>query len=130
MKQEPADKLVGLEGHGLLMVMVGIIAPEEGNLAVLEGEEAVIADGESVGVSAEVGKDPLGAIEGGFAVDDPLLAVERPLKGLEVSGIFEMTERVGKKEIPFFEAILEEVQELPSEQSREDPYRQEKPFTG
>jgi hypothetical protein len=110
--------------------MIGIIAPEEGNLAVLEGEEAVIADGDSVGISTEVGKDSLGAIEGGFAVDDPLLAVERPLKGLEVSGIFEMTERVGKKEIPFLEAILEEVQELPSEQSREDPYRQEKPFTG
>jgi hypothetical protein len=130
MKQEPADKLIGLEGHGFLVVMVGIISPEEGNLAVPEGEEAVIADGYSVGISAEVGKDPPGAIEGRFAIDDPLLAVERSLKGFEVFGIFEMTETVGKKEIPFFEAILEEVQELPFEQSRQDPYRKEKPFTG
>jgi hypothetical protein len=130
MKKEPADKLVGLEGHCLLVVMVGIIAPEEGNLIVPEGEEAVIADGDSVGVSAEVLKDPLGAIEGEFAIDDPLLPIERSLKVFEVSGIFEMTETVGKKEITFFEAILEEVQELPSEQSRQDPYRKEKPFTG
>ena len=130
MKQEPADKLLGLEGHGFLAVMVGIIAPEEGNLAILEGEEAIIADGDSVGVSAEVGKNPLGAIEGGFAIDDPLLAVEKPHKGLEVSGIFEMTKRVWEKEIPFFEAILEEIQELPSEQSRQDPDRKEKAFRG
>ena len=130
MKKEPADKLVGLEGHGFLVVMVGIIAPEEGNLVVPEGEEAVIADGDSVGISAEVLKDPLGAIEGGFAIDDPLLPVERPLKGFEISEIFEMTETVRKKEIPFFEGILEEAQELTSEQSRQDPYGKEKPFTG
>jgi hypothetical protein len=130
MKQEPSDKLVGLEGHGLLVVMVGIIAPEEGHLAVPEGEEAVIAEGDSVGISAEVLQDPLGASEGGFAIDDPLLAVERPLKGFEVFGILEMTERVGKKEIPFCEGILEEVEELPSEQGRQDPYGKEKPFTG
>ena len=130
MKQEPSDKLIGLEGHGFLMVMVGIISPEEGNLAVLEGEDAVIADGDSVGISAEVLKDPLGAIEGRFAIDDPLLTVERSLKGLEVSRIFEMTETVGKKEIPFLEGMIEEVQELPFEQGRHDPDREEKPFPG
>jgi hypothetical protein len=130
MKQEPSDKLIGLEGHGLLEVMVGIISPKEGNLAVPEGEEAVIADGDSVGISAEVLKDPLGAIEGRFAIDDPLLPVERSLKGLEVSRIFEMTETVGKKEIPFLEGMIEEVQELASEQGRQDLNRKEKPFLG
>ena len=130
MKQEPSNKFIGLEGHGFLLVMVGIISPEEGNPAVLEGEEAVIADGDSVSLSAEVLKDPLGAIEGRFAIDDPLLAVERSLKGLEVSRIFEMTETVGKKEIPFLEGMIEEVKELASEQGRQDPYGEEKPFPG
>ncbi len=64
MKKEPADKLVGLEGHRLLAVRVGIIPPEEGDLAVLDGEEAVISDGDPMGISAEVLKDALGAIEG------------------------------------------------------------------
>ena len=76
MKKEPSDKLVGLEGHSLLTVMVGIIPPEEGNLAVLEGADAVITDGDSVGISAQVLKDPLGAIEGWLAVDDPWFPVE------------------------------------------------------
>jgi hypothetical protein len=128
MKEESSDKLVGLEGHGLLTVMVGIIPPEEGNLAVLEGEEAVITDGDSMGISAEVLKDPLGAIEGRFAVDDPLFPVEMPPEGFEVCGILEMTEMGGKDQIPSSEAILEEVQELPSEQCRHDLHGKEEPF--
>ena len=116
MKKEPADKLVGLEDHRFLTVMVGIIPPEEGNLAVLEGEEAVITDGDSMGISAEVLEDPLGAIEGRFAVDDPFFTVEMPPASLEVSGILEMAEIGGKDQIPSLEAIFEEVKELTSEQ--------------
>ncbi len=115
MKKEPADKLVGLEGHGLLAVMVGIISPEEGNLAVLDCADTVIADGDPVGISAEVLKGPLGAIEGGFAIDDPLFPVEMPPERLEVSGVLEMAEMGGKDQIPFLEAIFEEVEELASE---------------
>ena len=116
MKKEPADKLVGLEGHSFLTVMVGIIPPEEGDLAVAEGEDAVISDGDPMGKSAEVLKDSLGAIEGRFAIDDPLFSVEMPSERLEVFGILEMTEMGGKDQIPSMEAILEEVEELASEQ--------------
>ncbi len=128
MKKEPSDKLVGLKGHGLLTVMVGIIPPEEGDLAVLEGVDAVITDGDPVGISAEVLKDPLGAIEGRFAVDDPLFPVEMPQEGLEVCGVLEMVEMGGKDQIPFLEAIFEEAKELTSEQCRQDLHRNEEPF--
>ncbi len=116
MKKESSDKLVSLEGHRLLTVMVGIIPPEEGNLAVAEGEEAVITDCDSMGISAEVLKDSVGAIEGWFTIDDPLLMVEMPQEGFEVSGIFAMTEIGRKDKITFFEAIFEEAKELTSEQ--------------
>ena len=128
MKEESSDKLVGLEGHGLLTVMVCIIPPEEGTLAVLMGEEAVITDGDSMGIFAEVLKDPLGAMEGRFAVDDPLFPVEMPPEGLEVCGILEMTEMGGKDQIPSLEAIFEEAKELTSEQCRQDPHGNEEPF--
>ena len=78
MKKEPSDKLAGLERHGLLTVMVCIIPPSEGDLAVLDGEEAVITDCDPMGISAEALQNPLGAIEGWFAIDDPLLMVEMP----------------------------------------------------
>ena len=129
MEEEPPDKLLGLEQHDLLAVMVCIISPEEGNLAVPDGEEAVIADGNSVGISTQVLKDPLGASEGRFAIDDPFFTVERPPEGFEVSGIFELAEAAGKDQLPALEGLLEEVQELTSEQRRQDPYGKEKPFT-
>jgi hypothetical protein len=116
MKKESPDKFIGLQRHGLLTVPVGIIPPEEGNFAVLEGEDAVITDGNPMGISAEVLKDPLGAIEGGFAIDDPRFPVEMPPEGLEVFGVLEMAEMGGKDQIPSLEAIFEEVEELASEQ--------------
>lgn len=118
MKKESADKLVGFEGHGLLTVMVGIIPPEERDLAVLDGEDAVITDRDPMGISAEVLQDPVGAIEGGFAIDDPLFMVEMPQESLEVCGILEMAQMGGKDQIPSLEAILEEAEELTSEQGR------------
>lgn len=86
----------------------------------------MIADGDSVGISAEVLKDSLDAIEGRFAIDDPLLVVEVFSEGFEVSGIFEMTETVGKDKIIFFEVIFEKIKELASEQRRHHPYGKKK----
>jgi hypothetical protein len=128
MKKEPSDKLVGLKGHRLLAVMVCIIPPEEGDLAVSECEDAVITDGDPVGISAEVLKDPLGAIEGGFAIDDPLFTVEVPAECLEVSGVLEVAEMGGKDQIPSLEAIFEEAKEFTSEQCGQDPHGDEEPF--
>ena len=116
MKKEPADKLVGLKGHGFLTVMVGIIPPEERNLAISDGEDAVITDRDPMGISAEVLKDPFGAIEGGFAIDDPWFAVEMPAEGLEAFGVLEMAEVGGEDQIPSLKAIFEEVEELAFEQ--------------
>jgi hypothetical protein len=97
-------------------------------MASLVGEDTVIADGDSVSVSAQVLKNALGAIEGRFAIDDPLLVVEVFSEGFEVSGIFEMTETVGEYQIIRLEASFEKVQELASEQRRHHPDRNEKAF--
>jgi len=54
VKKEPSDKLICLQGHRLLTVVVGIIPPAEGNITVSDGEDSVITDGDSMGMSAEV----------------------------------------------------------------------------
>ena len=99
MKKEPSDKFICLERHGLLTVIVGIIPPEEGDIAVPVGKDAVIADGDPVGISAEVLENPLGAIEGRFAIDDPLLFIELFPEGLEGSGFLEMADTAGEYKI-------------------------------
>ena len=130
MKKEPSDKLVRLEGHGLLTVMVCIIPPEEGNIAVTDGEDAVITDRDPMGISAEVLKDPLGAIERWFAIDDPLITIELPPEWLEVPGMLEMADTVGEYKILRLEAFFEEVKELPFEQCRHDPDGKEETLFG
>ena len=59
-------------------------------------EDAVVADGDPVGISAEVLQDTFGAIEGGLAIDDPLLMIELVSESLKVPGLFEMTDTVGE----------------------------------
>jgi len=128
MKKEPSDKFIGLQRHGLLTVPVGIISPEKRNIAVPVGEDTVIADGDSMGIPAEVLKDPLGAIKGRFAIDDPLLVVEKSPERFEGSGFLEMADTAGEYKIIRREAFFEQIKELASEQCRHDPHGKEEPF--
>ena len=128
MKKEPPDKFIGLQRHGLLTVPVGIIFPEERNMAVPDSEDAVIADGDSMGIPAEVLKDPLGAIEGRFAIDEPLLVVEKSPERFEGFGFLEMADTALEYKTIRREAFLEQIKELPSEQCRHDPHGHKEAF--
>jgi hypothetical protein len=76
--------------------LVCIIPPQEGDLAVTDVEETVVADGDSVGISAEVLEDTLNPIKGGLAIDDPLFMIELAPESLKVVRLFEMTDTVGE----------------------------------
>jgi hypothetical protein len=128
MKKEPSDKLPYLQRHGLLAVIVGIISPEKRNSAVLGSEDAVVADGDPVGISAEILQDTLGTIEGRFAIDDPLLMVKMSLEGFEGSEFLEMADTSGEYEITRFEAFLQKAKKLTVEQCRQDPYVNKEAF--
>jgi len=81
-----------------------------------------------VGISAEVLKDPLDAIKGGLAIDDPLVMIEAPYEYLKGSGLLEMADTVGEYKMIRFEASFEKVKELPFEQRRHHPDRDKKAF--
>ena len=81
----------------------------------MDVEDTVIGDGDAVGISAEVLKDPLDAIEGGLAIDDPLLMIELNSESLKVFGWFEMVDGVGEYKSIRLEAFLKEGKELPFE---------------
>ena len=126
MKQEPSDKFICLERHGLFTVIVGIISPEKRDIAIPVGEDAIIADRDPVGISAKVLKHTLGATEWRFAIDDPLLSIELFSEGFEVAWFLEMTDTARENKIASFEAMLEVVKKLAAEQRRHDPDRNEK----
>lgn len=69
-----------------------------------------------MGISAEVLKDPPGAIEGRLAIDDSLFTIELAPEWLKVFDWLEMTDKVGEFKSLRLEAFLKEVKELSLEQ--------------
>ena len=54
VQEKPSDELLCFDGHGLHVVVIGLVSPEERDLAVRNPEDAVVADGDSVGIPAEI----------------------------------------------------------------------------
>ena len=77
MQQEAAQKLGCVEGHHSLVISVGIILPAEGDMVVLEGDEAMVGDGDAMGVAGEIAEDMMGTAEGWFGIDHPWLTEQR-----------------------------------------------------
>ena len=128
MKKKPSDELIRHEIHGLLAVAVGIIPPAEGNLVVPVGKDAVVADGNPVGISPEILENPLGTTERRFAVHNPLFMIELVAEVVECFRFFEVTDSPVEHQSAIFEAMLEKVKELAFEQSRHNPYGNEEAF--
>jgi hypothetical protein len=99
MEKEPSDKLMGIQRHDIFFISVGVITPAEGYFAVFNFEDTMIADGYSVGISAEVLKDSFDAVKRRFAIDYPLLMIELSCKSLEDLWLPEMTNDAGGYEL-------------------------------
>ena len=86
VKQEAAQELMGGDGHDLLLAAVGIISPAEGDTIVLEGQEAMVGDGHTMGVAGQVVEHMFRAAEGRLGVDHPVLLPELPEEVAECAG--------------------------------------------
>jgi hypothetical protein len=77
VEEEAPEEFVDIEVHDLHPIAVGVVPPAKPDAAVGQGEEAVVGEGDAVGIAAEVGEYVLGPGEGRFAVDDPRRLAER-----------------------------------------------------
>ena len=73
MKQEAAQELLRRKGHHPLPISVGVIFPAERDLVVFEGDQAMVGDGDAMGVAAEIAEEVMGAAERWFGIDHPVL---------------------------------------------------------
>jgi hypothetical protein len=67
---------VSLKSALVELVVVTSVSVEEGDLAVVDIEDAMVRDGDAMGVAGKVGEDFVRAIERGLGVDDPVLPVQ------------------------------------------------------
>src|SRR5215472_2429528 len=76
MEEEAAQELTCSELHGALLSVVGIVLPAEGDLFAVEGQQAVVGDGDAVGIAAEITQHLLGSSQGLLGIYDPGLTIE------------------------------------------------------
>ena len=81
--EEAAQELMGGKGHDLLLAAVGIVSPAEGDAIALKGHEAMVGNGDAVGVAGQVVENMFGAAERWLGVNDPVLLAELPEKVAE-----------------------------------------------
>src|SRR5258708_36411131 len=77
MDQEPADELSGLQGHRLLAIAISVILPAEPDLAGVDGQQAVVGDGDPMGISADVVENLFRPGERPLRVDHPVGTTKR-----------------------------------------------------
>ena len=100
------------DGHHFLLIVVGRVAPAEGDLFVGQRNQAMVGDGDAVGIAAEILQHVLGSAEGWFGVDDPIFAEERTQPGSEELGMGERCELSSQAQLTALEGRLQAGDEL------------------
>ena len=52
---------------------MGVVLAAEGDLVILEGDEAMVGDGDAMGIAGEIAENMMGTAEGWLGIDDPVL---------------------------------------------------------
>ena len=87
------------ERHLRVLVAVGIVLPAEGDAFSIESQQAMIGDGDAVGVAAEIAQHLAGSAESRLGVDDPVLAMQT---AEELGELFRFAEQAAGPAQPSF----------------------------
>ena len=75
MEEEAAQELGGVERHDAQLAAVGIVLPSEGDALAIEAKQAVIGDGDAMGVAAQITQHLRGPAQGLLGIDHPVLSM-------------------------------------------------------
>ena len=121
MKQKAAQEFLCRQRQLFLHVSMCTVSPCEGNFSVLERNQAMVGNGHSMGVAAEIFEDLLRPAKWPFAVNHPIVAVEVVIEGIERLRIRKMPQLAIKADFPFSKSLLESVLDLSSKDLPECP---------
>ncbi len=119
VEQKPAQELLYGECHEALLVAVRGVSPTECDLVIGQGNEAVVGDGHSMGIAAEVMENVLRATEGPFAIDAPILAEQLPEEAGESFRLSQRQEVAVETELAIRELVLQSFDKLASKDAAE-----------
>jgi len=99
MQEEAAQELVDGQRHQLFLVAMRGVAPAESDLAIAEGHEPVVGDGNAMGVCAEIAQCVFGPAEGALGIDNPVLAEQSAQPGAKGARVGQILEGAVEMEI-------------------------------
>jgi hypothetical protein len=83
VQKETTQELLGRQSHALFLISMSVILPAECDLVVVKGQEAVIADGDAMGVAGQIRQHVVRATKRPLSIDNPLLPKQCPQEGVE-----------------------------------------------
>ena len=104
--------------------MVSGISPAESNLVIVERNQTVVGDRDTMRVGANVAEHLVGSAEGWFAVDHPVVAEKLADKSAENLRLGEGLELPMELEFAGGKRLLECLDEFATENLAEDSYRE------
>ena len=116
----PASK-----AHRLLPVAMPVVLPAEPNLAVIDGHQPVVGDGDAMSIPPDIVENLCRPGERPLRIDHPFGVASRREVTPERRGFMEVALRGEEVQLPGGEGLLQVVQEQASEQPRQHPDREE-----
>lgn len=77
MLTEAAQELGCSERHDALLVALCVVFPSEAYAMAIEAEQSLVADGDAMGIAAEIAQYADGITEGGLGIDHPVVLEQR-----------------------------------------------------
>jgi hypothetical protein len=115
VQEEATDELVSVKGALFELVVVASVSVEESDLAVVDIEDAMVGDGDAVGVASQVVEDLVRATEGRLGVDDPVDGIEATHELMESGLGSESGKPTRQSELTVGAEFLEAIKELAPE---------------
>ena len=125
VEQKAPDELGGGQRHRLEAVRLAVVLEAEAHAPAVEGQEALVGDGDAVRVAAEVVEHAGGPVEGRLGVDHPLAAAQGPQVAREGGRVGQGGEAAAEPQAAPAEGLLELVEEERAEAAGEDAHGQE-----
>ena len=118
--QESPQELGGSQSHHPPPTIVSVVFPEERDVPVAQGDEAVVGYRYPVRVIRQVAQHVFGAAEGALGIDNPVLFVEDREPLTELGALGQLGSAVVELEQALVVGSPQASEELPSEETAED----------
>jgi hypothetical protein len=130
MQEKASQKLLVREVHAFTFVVVSRIPPTKSALPLRKRDKAMVGDGHAMGVTAQILEHMLGASEGWFAINHPVLSKQGSKPGSKDLRLGQERQIAREVELIVLESVLEAGYELAAEYTSKHMNREKEARTG